>query len=233
MIGLDRQVPEVKRVVPCCYGYLMNGSQGCTCWSPIHDSQQSPLIANPAVQIRTEKCDDCAFRSNSMKIKLYEGQLANLVAKIFHCKSIIIESRKVKITFIGISHKAENAEYFFTILLRNLNQDRRAFIKKIPKQTLPKNKIKRAEAFCRGWVLGVARVLNDFSPSPQGELILIDEYVNENYDTLSTIPVKKVPNSLHNSFISGNSTGKNVKLHSGIESTEKQKFLTEMVQNED
>ncbi len=48
----------------CCYGAAINGPHDCTCWEPVHDTEQHPpLRGKPAT--RAKMCNDCAFRPDS------------------------------------------------------------------------------------------------------------------------------------------------------------------------
>lgn len=48
----------------CCYGTIMNGPQGCTCWEPIYDlEQQEPRLGKP--RTRRRRCPDCAYHDGS------------------------------------------------------------------------------------------------------------------------------------------------------------------------
>jgi hypothetical protein len=47
----------------CCYGAI-NGPQACTCWRPVHDTEQAPLACGD-LGLRDRMCQDCAYRPRS------------------------------------------------------------------------------------------------------------------------------------------------------------------------
>lgn len=65
----------------CCYGEIMNGPSGCTCWKPEYDlDQQAPdgqaarwLAAGVQPVTRRLMCGDCAYRPASPEKSGAEG----------------------------------------------------------------------------------------------------------------------------------------------------------------
>lgn len=50
----------------CCWGTVMNGPTGCTCWEPIFDVEQAECAPVPsAIPVRALWCRDCAYRKGS------------------------------------------------------------------------------------------------------------------------------------------------------------------------
>lgn len=57
----------------CCWGTVMRGPEGCTCWQPIYQADQTPpdqqtvelLRAGILPVTRTRRCGDCAYRPDS------------------------------------------------------------------------------------------------------------------------------------------------------------------------
>lgn len=49
----------------CCMGSAARGPGHCTCWEPVYDQPQSPLVQKGPMRERRRMCHDCAFRRNS------------------------------------------------------------------------------------------------------------------------------------------------------------------------
>lgn len=50
----------------CCYGTVMNGPSGCTCWREVFDVDQAPAVGDEPPQVRPDGlCPDCAYRPGS------------------------------------------------------------------------------------------------------------------------------------------------------------------------
>jgi hypothetical protein len=59
----------------CCYGAIMRGPQGCTCWHSVYDLEQQPLRRGlmPLPPGPVRMCGDCAFRPGSPERSGTEG----------------------------------------------------------------------------------------------------------------------------------------------------------------
>ena len=55
---------DEERIAPCCYGSALDGPDGCSCWEPIFDADQAPIVEGPP-ETRPSLCGDCAFRKDS------------------------------------------------------------------------------------------------------------------------------------------------------------------------
>lgn len=69
----------------CCWGDVINGADGCTCWVPVFDVEQVAPIppASPDdIGVQTRMCGDCAFRKGSPEraVKYSEETLFDLAA---------------------------------------------------------------------------------------------------------------------------------------------------------
>lgn len=67
--GGHRAPPAVTDDDPeigCCWGSVMNGPTGCTCWEPIFDTEQAePQPHEGPLPVRPLWCRDCAYRKGS------------------------------------------------------------------------------------------------------------------------------------------------------------------------
>lgn len=50
--------------IPCCAGSAHMGPDACTCWAPVFDRVQEPIVEGPP-ETRQAMCVDCAFRKDS------------------------------------------------------------------------------------------------------------------------------------------------------------------------
>lgn len=48
----------------CCWGVVNGDYRDCSCWEPIFDLEQKPVVEAPA-DCRTVQCGDCAYRVDS------------------------------------------------------------------------------------------------------------------------------------------------------------------------
>lgn len=79
----------------CCMGAVMRGPGGCTCWDDKHDRRQSKTLKPGPPAVRTEKCEDCAFRKGSPETQgdtrfalSGDGELQNMLDNphaVFYC----------------------------------------------------------------------------------------------------------------------------------------------------
>lgn len=45
----------------CCWGAVVHGLVGCTCWEPEYDQAQTPPAGGDHVGLRASPCGDCAY----------------------------------------------------------------------------------------------------------------------------------------------------------------------------
>lgn len=62
---LPRLEDEPEDWVPCCYGAVMDGPRGCTCWEAIFDTEQSVDLQIGPMPLARKCCHDCAYRRGS------------------------------------------------------------------------------------------------------------------------------------------------------------------------
>lgn len=158
------------------------------------------------------------YKTNTIILKEYEGILADTVARALQCH-LVVSSRwgeKTQFVFIGIQHKTENAKYLFTVLLRMLNAARKNFLKTIPKQTKPKNKKKRAESFCFGWVYGIESAITNFGKHNQEEEELITNHINETRKIKEIKSKFKLNSKIEASYFAGWQNAKKQNVRHGV-----------------
>lgn len=95
----------------------------------------------------------------------WEATLVSIIAKSMQCKLIFSSGNsffgtKAQWTFIGVDPAPEIASYAFDVLYRQINRSRKNFIETTLKRvTVKKNKVRRADLFCEGWVDSVKHLV--------------------------------------------------------------------------
>lgn len=94
-------------------------------------------------------------------------------------------------------------------------------MKKLNRVRIRLNKIKRADAFCLGWVVTVVSKLHEFANTPD-EQAAIDNYVaDRNWgDALKAVSRGAVKSSGINDFSNGLRAAKDVQIRHGVEGEE-------------
>jgi hypothetical protein len=57
-----RRLAELQH---CCLDAIELGPHACTCWEPVYDCEQAPLLEGTTPGQRTDMCADCAYRPDS------------------------------------------------------------------------------------------------------------------------------------------------------------------------
>lgn len=101
----------------------------------------------------------------------YETHLAMIIGAAFCCDVIFHRTglSPGHWLFVGVGPKSEIATYAFQVLHRKLGKARRHFISGLHKNCKRQTKIKRADAFCKGWVVGVEQTVIIFARSPEDD----------------------------------------------------------------
>lgn len=113
---------------------------------------------------------------------LHLSQLASLVCTAFDCKAITqsgSHAGPAKVIFIGLGCKPELAGYTFDVLRRQITRDRTAYAATLSRLK-PKNKTKRLEDFCHGWLYRINSQIQDFSCNAR-ETELAEAYIQKTY----------------------------------------------------
>jgi len=171
--------------------------------------------------------------NGNKKPPIYELHLAASIAKAFGCQSAYgwhngHESESGYIwgwyghTFVGLEHRVQIACFIAEVLFRKLKMARGEYTKRLTRVRSTKNKIKRADEFCLGWVCTVVDKLNKFTNSPD-EQKAIDKYVanlkwGKNLKTISRGTIK---GSAIDDFLNGRRAGTGVEIQNGIDGQEK------------
>lgn len=129
------------------------------------------------------------------------------------------------VDFVGELHASSVCSYTFEVLHRLLHEQRKTFVNSLHRNNKKSTKTGKADAFCYGWVVAVARQLPDMSVAD--DLIKDREsYIEKHFgDTLMKAKDRKTINEKHDDFMrEGYSEGLNVDVSKGVNGLEKQKL---------
>lgn len=113
----------------------------------------------------------------------YLVNLADLISSVMGCEMFL--SPRVnggRLIFIGVAPNDQLASYAFDTLSRSLKIARSEYIKlKLKRLRVRKNKTKRADLFCQGWVSAVNREVAKLKVAPPS---VVDKYISVKYPKL-------------------------------------------------
>lgn len=158
--------------------------------------------------------------------------LINQIAKMFGCEAILTTDNNwhVVVEFVGFDAYPEIASYAFDVLSRQLANSRKQYIdtelKRVKKRA---NKTARADSYCYGWVIAVARKISDLVP-PSVDRELLEQHVKNNMgktekrqprDRSKAVAAKR---SEQNDINSGIRDGKKAQLHNAMSGSDTKKI---------
>lgn len=120
---------------------------------------------------------------------LYVVALMNLIAHAF-CVDTFTSAliNRTQIVFVGPESRAAVASYAFTVLLRQLERDRRAHLTRVRKSA---NRAARGDVFGSHWVRGAKQVIGDFVGEKDDR---IEGYIAREYPSLRSVTVESRKN---------------------------------------
>jgi len=99
----------------------------------------------------------------------WEAALVSVVARAFDCRPLFRIARTPRMektgfwVFIGVEPSGEIASYAFEVLYRQIKLARKTYIQAALKGCTPKNRTRRADLFCNGWVWTVSEKVGQFA----------------------------------------------------------------------
>ncbi|RXS92951.1 DUF2786 domain-containing protein [Acinetobacter junii] len=126
----------------------------------------------------------------------WEATLVSMIARSMQCRVIFSSNPffggKAQWTFIGVDPAPEIATYAFDVLYRQLNRARKNFIEtSLKRVTVKKNKVRRADLFCEGWVDAVRHLITGLDVSvPANTSERIKKYMDKTHDNLGSFTPK-------------------------------------------
>ncbi|WP_017805650.1 DUF2786 domain-containing protein [Avibacterium paragallinarum] len=112
----------------------------------------------------------------AMKTARYVLMLSGVIRKAFGVEAYVANyyddgseygEGLCHMVFFGVQEKPTIASYCFDVLYRQLQKARKAFNAKQNKKLKRSTLIARADAFCEGWVMGVAKNVEKFAVSEE------------------------------------------------------------------
>ena len=127
----------------------------------------------------------------------WEAALVGLIAKSLKCRLIFSSGNpyygtKAQWTFIGIDPAPEIASYSFDVLYRQVNRARKTFIEtSLKRVTVKKNKVRRADLFCEGWVQSIRHLITEIDIEiPENTTTRIKKYMDQAHSNLGSFTPK-------------------------------------------
>lgn len=180
-------------------------------------------------QIDPELLDivEASCESKATKIpQAWEASLVLIIARAMQCKPIFSSGSstwgiKASWTFIGVDPAPEVATYTFDVLYRQVIRSRKNFIEATLKRvTVKKNKVRRADLFCEGWVDSVKHLITDLDIEvPANTNERIKKHMDQSRGKLDSFTPKdrnkgKAFNT--NDYYAGKQSGKSAKLNQAM-----------------
>lgn len=157
--------------------------------------------------------DGVAGRGRNFPV--YRCGLANLLCKTFGLTHYWHrDATSHELRFVGPRSRAAVATYCYTVLLRQLERDRRKFLSRVRKA---KNRAARGDVFGAGWVDGAASKLQSFAGTDDSDRI--NRFVSDNFGEFSTskVAARKSKAVSANDIYAGHHAGRSAQLDRGVE----------------
>jgi hypothetical protein len=151
------------------------------------------------------------------KPPIYALILADSVCAAFGVLSLVSGNHAWRVLFFGPAWRAQIAEYAFTVLLRQLERDRRTHLNRV---RVAKNRLARGDMFGIGWAKGAAGVLSawDMTDDDRAKAAAL---IGRNYPLCrtETFRARSSPASkslTHNDHAMGRAHGSKARLDRGV-----------------
>lgn len=159
----------------------------------------------------------------------WEAMLVSTIAKSLQCRLIFSSGNsyfgtKANWSFIGVDPAPEIASYAFDVLYRQVNKARKTFIETTLKRvTVKKNKVRRADLFCEGWVESVQHLIGGLDIEfPENTKDRIKKYMDQAHKNLGSFTPKDrnrgktLNDRALNDFHAGKQSGKSAQLNNAM-----------------
>ena len=161
-----------------------------------------------------EAIDEAFTERRGENPPIYVVALMNLIARAF-CVQTLSGTliNRARLIFVGPQSRAEVACYAFTVLLRQLERDRRAYLARVRKSA---NRAARGDVFGTQWVRGASEVISAFV----GEMDeRIAGYLERKYPHLqsTTVETRKNKSVGYGDVAAGHLAGKRARLDRGLD----------------
>lgn len=136
----------------------------------VADAERDPIVETDATR-------------RGQTTPVYIVSLMNLIARTFGVENFAeVGLYRTRLVFVGPEARASVAVYAFTVLLRQLERDRRAHMSRVRKA---KNRAARGDVFGFGWVRGAAQVVSGFAAVEKDDRIV--GYLERKHPTLTKV----------------------------------------------
>lgn len=157
----------------------------------------------------------------------WEVQLVNMVAGCFGCDVIFVgerrlyprffsRSRQGEYAFIGTGPRPEIAAYVFSVLLRQAEKARAQYIAKELKRCRPASKTRRADEFCRFWIIAVEKKVQALVPST-ADLQAVAAFKAKHYPDTNDSKGRERRAGRFDDRLHGFAAGETAQLHHGVD----------------
>lgn len=159
----------------------------------------------------------------------WEASLVLTIARAMQCKPIFSSGSstwgiKASWSFIGVDPAPEVASYTFDVLYRQIIRSRKNFIETtLNRVTVKKNKVRRADLFCEGWVASVKHLITDLDIDvPANTNERIKKYMDTTHGKLGSFTPKDrnkgktFTERAANDYHAGKQSGKSAKLNQAM-----------------
>ena len=156
----------------------------------------------------------------------WEAMLVSTIAKSMQCRLIFSSGNpfygtKAQWTFIGVDPAPEIASYAFDVLYRQVNRARKSFIEtSLKRVTVKKNKVRRADLFCEGWVEAVRHLIIGINIEVAANTTArITKYMDQTHGSLNSFTPKdrnKGKTINHSDYRAGQQSGKSAQLNQAM-----------------
>ena len=149
--------------------------------------------------------------------------LAQMVKKAFGCDAVfdpewVFDRCFNHVEFIGFGPNPEIAAYVFSVLLRQLERGRRAYLKTLSKRMKRSNKSKMAANWAEGWVLAIYRKVREATIS-ESDRDLLDAWKERRFGSLEKSKARRAQKlgiRGARAYFSGADAGGKVQLHKAM-----------------
>jgi hypothetical protein len=95
--------------------------------------------------------------------------LHSVIGQALDCESIVTRGggKNARLCFVGVDASPEIANYAFEVMFRKIKADRANFIKDKVQGLSRGNKVKLADAYCKGWIINVYSKVENLNPNKE------------------------------------------------------------------
>jgi len=197
-----------------------NANEAATALRQAHSLMEKHNIVLDDIELNKVKKCGVEFVFNRRKMTRYQIRVVSIIMTAFNVKSYLnyTTNSNNKIVqspiFYGVGDDAEIAAYVFDVLMRQLTDERKKYLKTLKGYDAPtKNKL--ADAFCEGWGAEVLNKVHDFAGTmPEDKKQVINKWEDANLGNMRTIRQRRrtITREQFDAINDGKKRGKDVSL---------------------